>query len=80
MVGSMFICDFLLRRFCKFFRQPRPTGSLPAFAARSYCTPIHSITEQHLLFPASFTRCPNSLPCGIACPQEGGTSGLPCSV
>ncbi len=35
-------------------------------------TPIRSITERHSLFPASFTRCPNSVPCGNACPEGRG--------
>ena len=38
-------------------------------------TPIRSITERHSLFPASFTRYPNSVPCGSTCP-EGRDNGL----
>jgi hypothetical protein len=56
MVGSTFICDFLPRRFCKFFRQPRPAGSLPDFAAESCRNsyPLHyraAFAFSSLLYP-----------------------------
>lgn len=49
------ICNFLLRRFCKFSRPLRPAGSLPAFAAElrdSY--PLHyrvAFAFSSLLYP-----------------------------
>ena len=36
---SMFICHFLLRRFCEFSRHERPIGSLPVCTAGRCCSP-----------------------------------------
>lgn len=42
-------------------------------------TPIPSITERRSLFPQSFTRSTNSVPCGSPA-VSGDTTGLPCST
>jgi len=42
-------------------------------------TPIRPITGRHSLFPHSFTRTTNSIPCGLPAPR-GSDTGLPCST
>ena len=47
---------------------PFRSGDVGMFSS----TRIHSITERPSLFPASYTRITDSVPCGFACPIAPG--------